>query len=100
MIGRCLSELSLPAGEVWRRDFLARRSAPLPDFGPGGAAAVAAAVRGRRGHRPGGCLVEVESAKHDASKRPVLAQALAKAKRGKLPIIVAKLDRDVHYISL
>jgi hypothetical protein len=33
----------------------------------------------------------------------VLAQALAKAKRGKLPIIVAKLDRlsrDVHYISL
>jgi DNA invertase Pin-like site-specific DNA recombinase len=47
-------------------------------------------------------LVEVESAKHDASKRPVLAQALARAKRGKLPIIVAKLDRlsrDVHYIS-
>jgi len=47
-------------------------------------------------------LVEVESAKHDATKRPVLAQALAKAKRGKLPIVVAKLDRlsrDVHYIS-
>jgi DNA invertase Pin-like site-specific DNA recombinase len=47
-------------------------------------------------------LVEVESAKHDASKRPVLAQALARAKRGKLPIVVAKLDRlsrDVHYIS-
>jgi DNA invertase Pin-like site-specific DNA recombinase len=47
-------------------------------------------------------LVEVESAKHDASKRPVLAQALAKAKRGELPIVVAKLDRlsrDVHYIS-
>jgi DNA invertase Pin-like site-specific DNA recombinase len=47
-------------------------------------------------------LVEVESAKHDASKRPVLAQALAKAKRGKMPIVVAKLDRlsrDVHYIS-
>jgi DNA invertase Pin-like site-specific DNA recombinase len=47
-------------------------------------------------------LVEVESAKHDATKRPVLAQALATAKRGKLPIVVAKLDRlsrDVHYIS-
>jgi DNA invertase Pin-like site-specific DNA recombinase len=47
-------------------------------------------------------LVEVESAKHDATKRPVLAQALAKPKRGKLPIVVAKLDRlsrDVHYIS-
>jgi DNA invertase Pin-like site-specific DNA recombinase len=47
-------------------------------------------------------LVEVESAKHDASKRPVLAQALTRAKRGKLPIVVAKLDRlsrDVHYIS-
>jgi DNA invertase Pin-like site-specific DNA recombinase len=47
-------------------------------------------------------LVEVENAKHDASKRPVLAQALARAKREKLPIVVAKLDRlsrDVHYIS-
>ena len=40
-------------------------------------------------------LVEVESAKPDASKRPVLAQALARAKRGKLPIVVAKLDRRV-----
>jgi DNA invertase Pin-like site-specific DNA recombinase len=35
-------------------------------------------------------------------RRPVLAAALAAAKRAKVPVIVAKLDRlsrDVHFIS-
>jgi DNA invertase Pin-like site-specific DNA recombinase len=47
-------------------------------------------------------FVEVESGKHDADKRPVLAKALTRAKRDRAPILVAKLDRlsrDVHYIS-
>lgn len=49
-------------------------------------------------------LVEVESGKGaDAiSSRPILAEALAKAKKLKLPIVVAKLDRlsrDVAFIS-
>jgi DNA invertase Pin-like site-specific DNA recombinase len=47
-------------------------------------------------------FVEVESGKHDADRRPVLAKALARAKRDRAPILVAKLDRlsrDVHYIS-
>ena len=47
-------------------------------------------------------FVEVESGKHDADRRPVLAKALAGAKRDRAPILVAKLDRlshDVHYIS-
>jgi DNA invertase Pin-like site-specific DNA recombinase len=48
--------------------------------------------------------VEVETGKGaDAlDRRPVLAAALAAAKRAKLPVIVAKLDRlsrDVHFIS-
>ena len=49
-------------------------------------------------------LVEVESGKGaDAiSSRPILGEALAKAKKLKLPIVVAKLDRlsrDVAFIS-
>ena len=47
-------------------------------------------------------FVEVESGKHDADRRPVLAKALTRAKRDRAPILVAKLDRlsrDVHYIS-
>src|SRR5437016_2704206 len=49
-------------------------------------------------------LVEVETGKGaDAlDRRPVLAQALATAKKRKCPIVVAKLDRlsrDVHFIS-
>lgn len=49
-------------------------------------------------------LVEVESGKGaDAiSSRPILAEALTKAKKLKLPIVVAKLDRlsrDVAFIS-
>lgn len=49
-------------------------------------------------------LVEVESGKgSDAiSSRPILGEALAKAKKLKLPIVVAKLDRlsrDVAFIS-
>jgi DNA invertase Pin-like site-specific DNA recombinase len=40
--------------------------------------------------------------KHDENHRPALAAALDLARRQKVPIIVAKLDRlsrDVHYIS-
>ena len=49
-------------------------------------------------------LVEIESGKGaDAiSSRPILGEALAKAKKLKLPIVVAKLDRlsrDVAFIS-
>ena len=48
--------------------------------------------------------IEVESGKGaDAlDRRPQLAAALAEAKRGKCPVVVAKLDRlsrDVHFIS-
>jgi DNA invertase Pin-like site-specific DNA recombinase len=48
--------------------------------------------------------VEIETGKGaDAlDRRPVLAQALAEARKAKCPVIVAKLDRlsrDVHFIS-
>lgn len=48
--------------------------------------------------------VEVETGKGaDAlERRPVLAQALAEARKAKVPVLVAKLDRlsrDVHFIS-
>jgi DNA invertase Pin-like site-specific DNA recombinase len=48
--------------------------------------------------------VEVETGKgSDAmDRRPVLAQALAEARKAKVPVLVAKLDRlsrDVHFIS-
>lgn len=48
--------------------------------------------------------VEAESGKGaDAlATRPVLAEVMARAKRGRMPILVAKLDRlsrDVHFIS-
>jgi DNA invertase Pin-like site-specific DNA recombinase len=45
---------------------------------------------------------DVESGKHGADHRPALAAALERARKDKMPIIVAKLDRlsrDVHYIS-
>src|SRR5580698_8944480 len=49
-------------------------------------------------------FVEVETGKGaDAlDRRPVLAQALALARKHKVPVIVSKLDRlsrDVHFIS-
>jgi DNA invertase Pin-like site-specific DNA recombinase len=49
-------------------------------------------------------FIEIETGKgHDAlDRRPQLAAALAKARRAKGPILVAKLDRlsrDVHFIS-
>jgi DNA invertase Pin-like site-specific DNA recombinase len=49
-------------------------------------------------------FVEVETGKgHDAlERRPELAAALARAKKAKAPVVVAKLDRlsrDVHFIS-
>ncbi|SRR6266567_3334772 len=47
-------------------------------------------------------FTETESGKHDETHRPALAAALGLARKQKVPIIVAKLDRlsrDVHYIS-
>jgi DNA invertase Pin-like site-specific DNA recombinase len=48
--------------------------------------------------------VEIETGKGaDAlDRRPILAQALAQAKKAKMPVLVSKLDRlsrDVHFIS-
>jgi DNA invertase Pin-like site-specific DNA recombinase len=45
---------------------------------------------------------DVESGKRGEDHRPALAAALEKARKSRVPIIVAKLDRlsrDVHYIS-
>jgi DNA invertase Pin-like site-specific DNA recombinase len=49
-------------------------------------------------------FVEVETGKGcDAlDRRPILAEVLSSARRGKMPVLVAKLDRlsrDVHFIS-
>ncbi|MBV8522287.1 MAG: recombinase family protein [Acetobacteraceae bacterium] len=56
------------------------------------------------GYKLAGEFVEIETGKGcDAlDRRPQLAAALAKARKAKCPIIVAKLDRlsrDVHFIS-
>jgi DNA invertase Pin-like site-specific DNA recombinase len=45
---------------------------------------------------------DIESGKKGEDQRPALAAALEKARKSRVPIIVAKLDRlsrDVHYIS-
>jgi DNA invertase Pin-like site-specific DNA recombinase len=54
------------------------------------------------GYRFAETFTEVESGKHGEDHRPALAEALARARKERAPIIVAKLDRlgrDVHYIS-
>src|SRR6201984_1868635 len=47
-------------------------------------------------------FTEVQSGKDDDQKRPQLNAALEAARKAKMPVIVAKLDRlsrDVHFIS-
>jgi DNA invertase Pin-like site-specific DNA recombinase len=65
---------------------------------------VLSAFAAREGIELAGEFIEVETGKgSDAlDRRPQLAEALAKARRLKCPVIVAKLDRlsrDVHFIS-
>src|SRR5262245_33952823 len=56
----------------------------------------------QEGFRIAQAFVETESAKHDDSRRPQLKAALEAARKLKVPILVAKLDRlsrDVAYIA-
>jgi DNA invertase Pin-like site-specific DNA recombinase len=56
----------------------------------------------QEGFKIGETFVETQSGKDDDTRRPQLKAALAAAKKGRAPVIVAKLcrlSRDVHFVS-